>query len=95
MKNLLLGWLFRWLGKKLDGHKTQIGGIGSILLGILGILGIMFPDIKVVDYSLEMSLGFIAAGFAALGIGGKLEKVKGVEEEIKVKLTQQNNLGGH
>lgn len=86
MKNFIITQLLRWMGKKLDGHKTQIGGVGSILLGILGIIGIMFPDVKVVDYNLEFSLGLIAAGFTALGLGGKIEKVKNVvEEEVKIK----------
>lgn len=80
MKNFILTQLLLWMGKKLDGHKTQIGGVGSILLGVLGIIGIMLPDVKVVDYSLEFSLGLIAAGFTALGLGGKLEKVKHVFE---------------
>jgi len=70
--------ILKYLGKKLDGYKTKIGGIGSILMGILGIIGILFPDQKTVDLSLEASLAMIIGGFAALGIGGKLEKIKTV-----------------
>jgi hypothetical protein len=80
MKNLFLGILFKFIGKKLDGYKTKIGGIVSILTGILGIIGNIWPDLTTVQLSTETSLGFIAAGFTALGLGGKLEKVKGILE---------------
>ncbi len=76
MKDLILNFLFKFIGKKLDGYKTKIGGIVSILMGILGIIGVIWPDLTTVHLSTETSLGFIAAGFTALGLGGKLEKVK-------------------
>jgi hypothetical protein len=76
MKNFFIVQILKYTGKKLDGHKTQIGGVGSILMGILGIIGIVFPDQKTVDLSFEASMALIIAGFAALGVGGKLEKLK-------------------
>ena len=81
MKNFILTRLLRYIGKRLDGHKTQIAGAGSILLGILGIIRVMYPDIKIVDLSLEQSLAAIIGGLTALGLGGKLDKVKSVLKE--------------
>jgi hypothetical protein len=75
MKNFFIVQLLKLIGKKLDGYKTKIGGGASILMGILGIVGLMFPDQKTVDLSLEASLALIVAGFAALGIGGKVQKL--------------------
>ena len=81
MKNFILTKLLRYIGKRLDGHKTQFAGVGSILFGILGIIGVMYPDTKMVELSLEQSLTAIIGGLAALGLGGKLDKVKDVLKE--------------
>jgi hypothetical protein len=82
--------ILKYLGKKLDGYKTKIGGGGSILMGILGIIGIMFPDQKTIDISLEASLSLIAGGFVALGVGGKLEKLKTIIDENKEESTRSD-----
>ena len=81
MKNFILTRLLRYIGKRLDGHKTKFAGVGSILYGILGIFGIMFPDSKVVDLSLEQAIGILLGGLAVLGLGGKVEKIKDVLKE--------------
>ena len=81
MKNFILTKLLRYIGKRMDGHKTQIAGVGSILFGILGIIGVMYPDSKIVDLSIEQALTAIIGGLAALGLGGKLDKVKDVLKE--------------
>ena len=81
MKNFILTKLLRYVGKRMDGHKTQFAGIGSILFGILGIIGVMYPDSKIVDLTIEQALTAIIGGLAALGLGGKLDKVKNVLKE--------------
>jgi len=78
MKNWLIGKLLAFIGKKLDGYKTKIGGVGLILVGITGILGKVFPDQGLPETELDTSLGAIAAGVAALGLGHKVEKAKAV-----------------
>jgi len=80
MKFLFLGQVLSFIGRKLDGYKTLIGGIGLILMGIVGLINLTF-DMGWVEWSLEISLGFITTGFAALGIGGKIEKLTRVEKE--------------
>jgi uncharacterized membrane protein HdeD (DUF308 family) len=62
------------VAKKLDGYTTKIGGIGSILSGIVGLLGHFFPDSGLVAMETEVAIGFIVTGWIALGIGNKLEK---------------------
>lgn len=76
MKNWLMSKMFGFIGQKLDGYKTKIGGIALILLGVVGIVGEIFPNqgLPVTDF--ESSCASIAAGIAALGLGHKAEKVK-------------------
>ena len=81
MKNFILTKLLRYVGKRMNGHKTQFAGVGFILFGIIGIIGVMYPDTKIVELSLEQSLTAIISGLAALGLGGKLDKVKSVLQE--------------
>lgn len=78
MKNWLIGKILAWAGKKLDGYKTKIGGVGLILVGVTGIIGQIFPDQGLPVMDLETAFGAIAAGLAALGIGHKVEKAKAV-----------------
>lgn len=76
MKEFFLKKILGLVGQKLDGKKTLIGGVGGIVLGVLGIVKVMFPDQlpQLPDLGVEASLAAISAGFAVLGIGGKLEK---------------------
>lgn len=80
MKNFLLGKLLGFVGRKLDGYKTKIGGVGLILTGLVGIAALIFPDQGLPQMELETSLTTIASGFAVLGIGGKAEKLKATIE---------------
>ncbi len=81
MGNFVIGQLLRWIGRKLDGHRTAIGGIGLILTGISGGIGYVYPDIEGLPrMDIEVILGFISAGIAIVGGGGKQEKTK---DEIK------------
>jgi hypothetical protein len=78
MGNLVIGRLLRWLGGRLDGYKTTIGGVGMILSGLAGLIGYMFPDNpNLPKMEINDVLLTITGGFAVLGIGGKLDKTRG------------------
>jgi hypothetical protein len=84
MGNFFIAKIIRMLGKKFDGYKTTIGGIGLILTGLLGLLGYAFPDQPdLPKMDIETALTNIALGFTALGLGGKLEKTKTAVSENK------------
>lgn len=77
MGNLIIGKIIRAIGKKFDGHKTTIGGVGMILSGLAGLIGYAFPDQQDLPrMDVEQALLTISGGFAVLGLGGKAEKVK-------------------
>lgn len=80
MKNWLIGKVLKFVGGKLDGYKTKIGGVSFLILGVLGFLSQMFPDQGLPAASTEQSLAHIATGMGLLGIGGKLEKTRSVLE---------------
>jgi hypothetical protein len=62
-------------GKKLDGYKTKIGGVGLILYGLIGAINIMFPGtIPGVELTIDATIGSLSGGFAIIGIGGKIDK---------------------
>ena len=73
--NLFVNLILGRIAKGLDGYKTTIGGMGMILLGVTGLIGHYWPDSQCPNMDTEKSLGLIAGGFTALGLGGKLEKV--------------------
>ena len=70
----IIDLIFGRIARSLDGYKTTISGIGTILIGVTGLIGHYWPDAGLPDMDPETSLGYIAAGFGILGIGGKLEK---------------------
>jgi hypothetical protein len=74
MKNFFLTKILQYIGSKFDGKKTLFAGIGSILWGLVGLIGIIFPDQKLTEQTLEESMAYIFAGLGALGIGSKLQK---------------------
>ncbi|MFA7098191.1 MAG: hypothetical protein WC383_17125 [Gammaproteobacteria bacterium] len=77
MGNIIIGKLLRFVGRRLDGYKTTIGGVGMILSGLAGLIGYMFPDQPDLPHmDIEQALLTISGGFAVLGLGGKAEKVK-------------------
>ena len=71
---IIIEFIFGRLARSLDGYKTTIGGAGLILVGVTGLIGHFWPDIGLPDMDTETSFGYIAGGFTALGLGGKLEK---------------------
>lgn len=76
MKNWLIGKILGFIGRKLDGYKTKIGGVSFIVMGVTGLVGEMFPDQGLPRPGIETSLGYITGGFTILGIGHKVEKAR-------------------
>lgn len=77
--------ILRVIGKRFDGHKTQLGGLGLFCLGILYGLPLLIPDIAQItgtEGDLEKSIASFTGAFGLLGLGGKAEKLKrAVENE--------------
>ncbi len=69
-----LDLIFGKLAKSLDGYKTSIGGFGLILSGIVGLIGKYYPDANLPVMETDRAMEMIALGFAALGLGHKIEK---------------------
>lgn len=85
MKNWVGTKLLRWTGKRFDGQKTKIGGVGLILLGLIHIITVIYPDSELPKASLEQAIMELSGGFAVLGLGGKAEKLKrAVENEALI-----------
>jgi len=77
MGNIIIGKIIRAIGRRFDGYKTTIGGVGMILTGLAGLIGYMFPDQPDLPrMDIEEALLTISGGFAVVGLGGKAEKVK-------------------
>lgn len=74
MKYFITEKIIRYIAGKMDGKKTLIGGIGMILLGLGGAIGHFYPDIGLPNMPFDEAAGYVVAGFATLGIGGKISK---------------------
>lgn len=74
--NYLLGKALAWLGQRLDGYKTKIGGAGLVMVGIAGVIGRMFPDQGLPAMDVTEALEAIAGGITVIGLAGKAEKIK-------------------
>ena len=75
MKYLITEKVIGFVARKFDGKKTLIGGVGMILLGLVGLLGHFWPDMGLPVMEFDAAAGYVVGGFAALGLGGKLEKL--------------------
>ena len=64
----------------MGGWKTKLGAGLAIATGVLGY-AITFFGYQ--GLSLDVALGMISAGFVALGLGHKFDKIKGVLEALK------------
>lgn len=69
-----LNLIFKGIANKLDGYKTIIGSVGTILVGITGLIGTYFPDTNIPPMDLDNALGYISLGILGLGLGHKSEK---------------------
>lgn len=76
MKYFITRKVLGYIARKLDGYKTIIGGVGSILLGLAGAIGYFFPDQNLMRMDFDEAAGWIIGGFTVLGLGGKLEKAR-------------------
>ncbi|MDY0199316.1 MAG: hypothetical protein RBR68_16055 [Tenuifilaceae bacterium] len=76
MLNLIIKKGLQWVGGKLDGYKTNIGGGVSVLYGLLGVVHIMFPSETqaIPNMSIDEIITYITLGISAIGLGYKLEK---------------------
>ena len=91
MKNFILTRFLKWIGRRMEGYKTYAGatgktlaGVGTLISGIIGMIGIVFPDQGLPKMELEPALGLISAGVYAIssglssyGMGKKIEKSTG------------------
>ncbi len=76
MKNFLLTRILVFIGGKLSGYKTYIGGAGGVLYGILGLMAIAEPKAGIpVNVDAQTAIGLITGGIAAIGIGHKGQKL--------------------
>lgn len=71
-QNLFLNWLMGMVGKRLDGKKTQVGGVALILAALCQVIMSMFPDLTIpgmehVDW--DTTLTMLRDGLAAFGVG--------------------------
>jgi len=71
-QNIFLNWLTGMAGKRLDGRKTQVGGVALILAALCQVIMAMFPDITIpgmehVDW--DTTIGMVRDGLAAFGVG--------------------------
>lgn len=57
----------------INGYTTAIGGIASLLYGVGGlVMGLLNPE---TGMDVQTAIGFIIAGWTALGIGSKQDKI--------------------
>jgi hypothetical protein len=76
--------MLKKVASMLDGYKTVIGGFGFLLLGVVGAISNLFPDLGLPESNLEMVMTNFSLGFAALGLGGKAEKlIKTNKEKVQ------------
>ncbi len=65
--------IFSWAVKKLDGHKTVLGGTAMLLSGAaLALQGIANGDYD----NTAIGIGLAGKGLEGIGLAGKFEKMK-------------------
>jgi hypothetical protein len=105
--NWILKMILNFGSKRLDGYKSQIGGIGFVLTGmgamataVTGGIRLMFPamtqlpemDVKTITETFTGGTISVSLGFTALGIGHKMEKQKTATIEQTQAILNQSNL---
>jgi len=103
MKDFILTRILKYISGRLDGYKTYAGatgkalaGLGTLISGVLGVLGIMFPDQGLPEMEINSALGLIGAGafaissgLASYGVGKKLDKATDQRTAIAAVQTAQ------
>ena len=79
MKNWLIIRILKWIGNKTAGYKTKVAGTCSILYGLLGAVNLLWPDTTSINMTFEEVSAYVLGGLTALGIGGKLDRLKEVK----------------
>ena len=74
MENWIIGKILIWVGNALSGYKTYLAGVASILIGLTGAIGLLFPDLKLPVMTIPQIGAAFTAGMAAFGIGHKMDK---------------------
>lgn len=107
MKFFFLGKLLTYLGRRLDGKKTYAGAAGKVLAGlatmlggVVGLLGYMFPDQGLPNIDPELAWGTTCAGLYAIssglqgvGLGHKMEKLRHDQIDQTAPETFEQNVG--
>ena len=96
MKAFIINRAAHYLGRKLDGHKTRIAGIGTMLAGlvmalngVLQLIGSIYPDMgfegttpaEAIE-TITLGLLGLGGGFGVVGVGHKLEKEAELIKEL-------------
>jgi len=90
MGKMLVSFGLKYLASKMNGYKSYsgatskiIGGVVSILTGIVGAIGYMYPDLGLPEMEIEAIIGLfgagwyaISSGFEGIGIAHKLVKAE-------------------
>lgn len=77
LQQVILNWLAKMVGGRLDGYKLKIGGSALILSALLQVVLAMFPDLQLLgttqvdwDTTITMAMNGLAAfGVGAVGVG--------------------------
>lgn len=60
----------------MDGSKTYISGVLSIVTGVVGLVGHFFAQDTQFAMDVDVSIGMIITGLGLLGVGHKLDKMR-------------------
>lgn len=98
MKIFIIDKFLSWIGTKLDGYKTRLGGLGLILYGVVGLLGKLFPDVGLPQLETTTIIELLFGGTAVVGVAGKADKlteaIKAAPIEKKQILEEKNEIIG-
>ena len=79
MQNFIIVRILRAIGKRFDGYKTILSGLGFFCIGILQGLPLLIPDLATTtgtEGNLTLCIASFTAALGAWGLGGKAEKLK-------------------
>lgn len=97
MKNMLIKLIVTYFSERLKGKKAYIGaagqmltGVGSIITGIVGLIGSMYPDLDLPVMSGEAVWGYLTVGFYAVSSGFKSMGQRSATQEVINSLGEPN-----